>query len=365
MKAALLADGAWINEEANTFRYLAVGLTDEQVHVVPVTPVGVERPRLSLITERVFYRSPKVNWWRRAPRRLAEQLRERQVDLVHAMDGSIYPLARVLGSQLGVPVVCSCWSSAELIRIGSQGHDVSTVFILPTPALARRARELLGERTTIEQVHPGVLGVSDEPAEPLTDPAEALCCLVIGDGKVDVDYLALLRGVTMVRSRMPQLQLLLYAMGGDHHRLWQAASRLDLLGHVSLVDSAPQTRQLLVQADALMVPQPLGAVRTVVLEAMATKRPVIAATDPALDYLLEGKTARLLAEPTADRWADYLAQLVEMPRAFRSLGQSAAEYVTGHHQASACVGRILDIYRQGTGEPLPFENPDESASGES
>ena len=366
MKAALLADGLWINEEASTVRFYAVGLTDEQVRVVPVTPIGCQRPRLSLITERLYFRSSKVSWWRRTPRRLAEQLRELEVDLLHAMDGSIYPLARMLGAALEVPVICSCWSTAELARIALAGHDVSTVFVLPTPALAQRGRELLGEKTTIELVRPGVLGGSEEVAEPLADPESALCCLVIGDGKVDVDYLSLLRGVTMVRSRLPQLQLLLYAMGGDHHRLWQAASKLDLLGHVNLVDSAPQTRQLLVQADVLMVPQPLGAVRTVVLEAMAAKRPVIAAVDPMLDYLLEGKTARLIAEATADRWAEHFDQLVSMPRAFRSLGQSAAAYVKEHHQASRCVEQLLKIYRQATGEPLQFATPpDESDESES
>ncbi len=360
----MLADGDWINEEANIVRFSAVGLSDEQVQVVPVTPVGCERPQLSLITERVHFASPRVNWWRRTPRRLANQMRKMDIDLVHAMHGGIYPLALYVASALGLPVVCSCWSSAELLKIAAQGHDVSTVFVLPTPPLMQRARQLLGDRTTLELVRPGVLGTSEEIAEPLVDPEVSLCCLVVGDGRADVDYTALLRGVSLVRTRMPQLQLLLYTLERDHHRVWQAALKLNLLNHVNLVDSSPQTRELLVQSDVVLVPQPLGAVRTVVLEAMAARRPVLASADPMLDYLLEGKTARLIAEATADRWADHFGQLVSMPRAFRSLGQSAEAYVKQHHQASHCVEQLIEIYRQASGEPLPFDATPGNASEE-
>lgn len=355
MKVALLSGNAWITEEANMVRYLAVGLIDEQVRLVPVTPFGCARPTLSSITERVHYGSARVTWWRRTPGRVAHTLRGAEVELLHALDPSVYPLAAYLSRQIGIPLICSCWSASDVVSIARARPDAATVFLLPSEPLALRARQLLGERTTIELVRPGVMSPGSQATEALAEPAEALCCLMVSDGRVDVDCMALLRGVTMVRSRLPHIQIMLYAMGGQYQRLWQAAGKLDLLGHISLVDAEPETRELLVQADAVLVPQPLGAVRTIVLEAMAAQRPVIAAADGMVDHLLEGRTARLIAEPTADRWADYLQQLASMPRAFRSLGQAAAAHVKQQYAVSASVERHVKVYRQVTGEPLAFE----------
>src|SRR5687768_514810 len=108
MNVALLADTAWLDEELNWFQHLVVGLLDERVRVVEVTPQELAREASSLFTERVAWsesRWAEVNRWRLA--RLDEPLEAAGVHLIHALDSRLWRGAAALGEEMSVPVVFS------------------------------------------------------------------------------------------------------------------------------------------------------------------------------------------------------------------------------------------------------------------
>ncbi|MEX2672371.1 MAG: glycosyltransferase family 4 protein [Phycisphaeraceae bacterium] len=359
MKAALLADRSWLMGELATLRRLVVGLVDDQVRVVRVVPedIGVAQDdALAITSTELHYRWSPWRWIRDwALRQLRENLREAEVDVLHVLDGSLCAAGMQLGQQLNIPVICSVWSQQEIDQLPMPPADVTLAIAAPTRALTERCRRRLsGSGAVVEYIPAGVYRSTSEQSPPLADPSQTLSCVVAGDGRLDAMYAGLLEAMAEVRDQLAHAVYFLHSVSSDQHRLWQMAERLKLLDQVSLVPHEPGSRQLLVQADVVIQPQPLGQVRTLVLEAMAAGRPVIATLDPMLDYLIDQRTAKLLQEPTADDWTSVLKALVEQPAAFVELGQTAREYVGQHHSAGRYVEHTLTLYRRLAAKPLPF-----------
>lgn len=361
MKAALVADRSWLLAEPATLRRLVVGLVDEQVRVVRVVPEDLgpaDEDALAITSIEMRYRWSSWRWARdRALRQLRDSLREAEIDVLHVLDGSLIVPGLTLASQLGVPLIASVWSQTEIDQLPTPPGDVSLVIVVPTQSLAERAnRRLHGTAAQVEHIPAGVYrSAADAMPAPLADPGQALSCVVAGDGRLDPAYDALLHAIAEVKPRLGHAVYFFHSIASDQHRLWQLAQRLDLLEQVSLVPPEPGVRQLLVQADVIVQPQPLGRVRTLVVEAMAAGRPVIAAADPLLDYLIDHQTARLLHEPTAAEWAAVLVDLVEHPADYVALGQRARDYVGQHHSAGRSVEQMLALYHRLTPRPLPFK----------
>jgi hypothetical protein len=355
MKVALLADPLWLAHEATLFRHLVVGLTDENVRVVSVVPRGPLGRQLSLVGERVDYDPGPWHWMRQVRvRMLRGQLAPLEVDLINALDGSLLPAARWLAEALDVPLVVNCWSRPEVQTAERLNPDGQPIAVLtPTEGLAELVKPPASGVTT-RLVRPGVMR-GEAPAEaPLAAPAESLNCVLFCDGRPDPPTLALLDGLVQVRSQLPQLQLFIYTVLGDAHRLWKEAAKRQLLGQVNLVGAEPGSQRLLIRADAVLLPQRMGLVRTLLLSMMGAGRPVIARSDPLLDYLIDDRTARLLSQPTADDWAKQLTAMVENPAPLQQLGQSARHYVQQHHGAAAFVAGMARAYEDLVAEPLPF-----------
>lgn len=360
MKVALLADADWLEYEAATLRRMIVGLAGESVRLVPVMPAVDSRRYLPIPADCVTYPRSKYSWWKRwLLHRVRERLAELEIDVIHALEADSAEAALRLGAQLKLPTLCTCWTAAglqRLTRAQSLGHDQPIVYTLPTEALMERATAALGNAATLELVRPGVLVDEAVIHPPMQDPTQSLCAMVICDGQMDDAMASLLRALSMAKSNLPHMQVFLYTLGNGSRKLWQAVSRLGLLSQVTLVRSGPGVRELVIQADVVLQPQAMGAVRCVLLEAMAAGRPVIAAPDPVLDWLSDPRTACLLSSQKATAWTDLLNRLVAEPQTFRQLGETAHAYVAQHHSASAFNQKWLDLYTRLTAEALPFQS---------
>ncbi len=338
-----------------------VGLADETVRAVPVLPTGGLAADLPLVREQLDYREsrwPMATAWRL--RRLGPALKSREPDIVHAVDGEHASAAGVLARAAGAALVVSCWSQTQLQAALSAAGSVqsggsSAAVTCATQPLEDAAGRLAGSEERVRLVRPGVIRAARSVAPPLGDPAQALCCVMISSGQADPAATALLEGMAAVAGDLPQLQLFIYTVDGDGRALWSAAMRLGLLDRVVLVSPDSSSQNLLVQCDAVLTPQPLGVVRTLVLNAMAAGRPVIGPADPIAEYLHHGRTAHLLDRSTAPAWSATFRSLVEQPETLRQLGIHAQQYVGEHYSASGFVGRMLELYRGLLAQPLAFE----------
>jgi glycosyltransferase involved in cell wall biosynthesis len=151
----------------------------------------------------------------------------------------------------------------------------------------------------------------------------------------------------------------------EAHRLLGEAPRLVLAGRTSHdwslqspveaeftgVLDAPEVKKLMASASVVVVPSIVpDSCPTVVLEAMAAGRPVVAsATGGIVDLVVDGETGLLVPPGDAVALAKALASVVSDPARARRMGQAAVERVT-RFTSSAVVARIEAVYERVAGD---------------
>ncbi len=360
MHAALMANTAWLDDELTTFQQLTVGLIDEQVRLTRVVPSSVGGFGLSdspMLGRKLTWGESKFAALdQRRLVRLCETLEAEGVDLIHALHGDLWQAASVMGEQLDVPVIYNASSSDDVhhaARLLRHINPTRSVFAATTEPIAVELRQRTQNLLRVETILPGV-HVSSDPAVNLRTPGEAPCIAVCGDGVMDEEYQILMEGIRLVIDDQPQVQFFFDGQRTDQHQVWKAARKLELLSNLSLVPRRLGHREMLLMADAIVHPQAMQRSRAVTLLAMAHAVPVLALTDPYLDYLVPDHTAWVLDEPTPQGWAELLTRLVLDPDAATDLGLRARAWVYEERLASDQIERVLTLYRSATGAPLPF-----------
>lgn len=357
MHVAIISDTAWLDEELPQFKVLVVGLIDEQVRVAQVVPDQLDITEVSAFGEQVTWTESDYSWLRQYRLlRLAPQLKRLGVDIIHAVDGRLWPGALRLARELGAPLVCAASAANELESAATlirRAGDQRIAFTAATAPLGEALSQKVGHIAAIEVVTPG-LHTPGEIAKP--DPQRsALCAVVTGSGHMDDDYKALLQAMSRIIKAHPDAQFFFDAQQSDQHTVWRAARKMNLLSNLSLVPRKLGHHELLLRADVLLQPQPLGQARGLTLQAMARGIPVIARADPWLDYLHHDQSAWVIDDVNADKWFNRIHDVIEHPDAARRLGASARQYIADHHRVVQQLDSLLTLYRQITGEAYKFE----------
>ncbi|MFW5681470.1 MAG: hypothetical protein ACOC1G_00550 [Phycisphaeraceae bacterium] len=355
MRAALLANTGWLDEELPLYKDLVVGLIDEQVGVTQVLPAG-EGERLASSFGRLvtWPESPWRVWNRFRLGRLAQRMDPESIDVVHALDGRTWDAALAWSERLGVPALLSAWSIHDVETARRLRHRLDpqqAVLAATTQPIQRLIEQQVPEAVTVAFTPVGVHVAS----APETDgDHRAMSLVVTGNGRLDDFCEPLYEGLREVVEKAPDTQVFIDTMGFDQRQLWRHVERSGLLSNVSFVPRRIGHREVLLRADAFVQPQPLGRARGLLLQAMAHGRPIMAQHDPALDFLIDGVTARVVRSLSAIAWGDRLLHWASQPEDRQQLGESARRWVAEHRLASTFVGSVLDLYRRMVGESLPF-----------
>src|SRR5699024_77796 len=128
-------------------------------------------------------------------------------------------------------------------------------------------------------------------------------------------------------NKYPGSQFFFDGNNREQYNIWREAEKMDLLGCLSLVPDNLESHQILLQADMLIHPQPLGKVQNLTIAAMANGLPIIAHKDQWLDYLIDGQTAMVLDSPTSKDWTKAIANLCDNPQAAAQLGHNARQWI--------------------------------------
>lgn len=146
--------------------------------------------------------------------------------------------------------------------------------------------------------------------------------------------------VSELVRRGHHVRLVIAGDGPQRKRLsWQAQGLpVTFLGHVR---GADQVAGLLATADVVLAPGPVETFGLAALEALASGTPVVANASSALSELLEDG-AGLLAEGTADAFADAVQEILRRPAADRRV---VAPRRGEQYDWAATVSGFLEVHR--------------------
>lgn len=166
---------------------------------------------------------------------------------------------------------------------------------------------------------------------------------------------AALEGVASLAPKHPGLMVFADEGAARQSGAWAVVQRLRLADRFTLAPDMEARRELTLRGDILLLPESRGEHRSLTLDAMAAGMLVIAADDPLVSVLSDGRTARLVRRPALELWREALTWALEEPNAARALAASGREHVRLHCRASSHVAAVVGAYEWMTsGESIPF-----------
>ncbi len=360
MQVTLLANAGWLDEELTGFRYLTVGLIDEQVRVAQVVPESLPAEDAIPFGERVTWADSNWAWLRR--RRLLAltgDLDKIEPDVIHIMHHTLWEGGLALAEELEAAAVLQVSSEEDVRqapRITMKVDATRVAFSVTTQPLTQALTERVASAFTVRTIKPGVRGASaPSRAHPTTPDVEPpLCAIISGQPRFDASYDSLFVAMKRLIADHPEAQFFLDAPTEADPALWQAARKHGILANLSMVPHRLGHRELELAADVIIHPQAMRRSRSLTLQAMAHGVPIIAQADPWLDYLIDDQTAWLINAPSATRWEEMLRHLIVAPDQGEALGSRAREWVGKHHLASQQVEQTIELYRGLTAEAIRF-----------
>jgi len=353
---ALLVDDERLGSELAVINRLCVGLMAEGIRLTRILPdsershaLTEEEARVGL-ARRLEIPLSVMPWARRnRARKLAEMIGTPEPDVILASGTAAWPLALDLGDELEKPAVLEIWSAAHLAHVPAPANAPSLGgFIVPTRAFAA-ALEHRVDPALVAMIPPGV-ALPQVQRQALDDPEKSAAIVILGSGRDLAAYKQVLGALPAVLERHPRTEIFMELRGPHEGAIWRMARELDLLSHLTALDDAARLRPLVTRADLLLVPERLGEMRTLILEAMAWSIPIVAAADPWLEMLAAG-SAWLIEEESPDPWRVTLAALLDDPATARALGARGRAKVAQSHRSSDHVQRLIEtLHRASRGE---------------
>ena len=334
---------------------LAIGLMDEMVDVVALCPQQADVRELPNPPVDVLpYGRPP--WWSFRDRtldRLADQLRRRKVQLVHALEVSVADLARDLAALLEVPYLVNSFTlQAGGWQVRAE-HGAWSVLaasdIIRQDLLDRRVS---GEAQT-RLVRPGIYQVRNPTC--FIYPQHHV--VIAAGGRLDdfVAFDAVLRTFAEIRKRKYDSIFFIIGNGRNERLIRDQARKLGLLHDLTFVDrpSGTQLAGIFKAADLYISPVVERDIDINSLLAMAAGVPVLACGSGASDFLVQDDTALFFRQGDTAQLTETLCRLLDDHAAASAIAAAALDHLRARHSPTHMIGRYAEIYRQAAEGAIP------------
>lgn len=357
MRVVIITDRLFAAREQPLLARLEIGLVDEGVRVVHCVPqdrlgheaVGLHSPvigyadrglpftrtirarQLLLSVANAFTIDPEQRGW---------------LDVVHCFGGSAIPLAVELAKLTDASLAFDLWRPGVIRRLKSLFTPAPSdlqppILLAPDLAVRRAARKAIPSATV--ELTPWGVHARRQQRPPIT-PDRPVAVAVLASGHDRASLRAFCDGVARLPAGLPEVHLFINDDVAHTSSLVRHINKLGLTERMTLVPDMENRREPVLLADVLVQPEALGEHHTLTLDAMAVGIPVIALADPLVEYLVDDKTARLVASPTPDLWTLALTAILSDADAREKLVDSAYEYAKKERPTSNYIAAVLRAY---------------------
>jgi colanic acid/amylovoran biosynthesis glycosyltransferase len=301
--------------------------------------------------------------------RLDTAIAEEKVDLLHAHFGveGLYALPFAL--RHGLPLITTFWgfdatmSRRELLLSGKPAwvryalfadrlRRRGTLFIAVSEFLRSRLIQsgFPPERTIVHYN-----GVDLTAFAPAQHDSDDLTILSVGRlvEKKGIEYL--IKAFALVAAQMPEVRLEIAGEGPLRRSLERLTSECGLAARVSFRGSLPHRAVATLMQSSSVVCQPsvtaadgdAEGLPTVVLEAAATARPLVATRHSGIpEIIVDGKTGFLVAERDVEALADRLLSLLGNVELRKRMGEAGRKRIEEKFDLRKQAKRLEEIYSE-------------------
>lgn len=321
--------------------------------------VDTDPAKLGAMTQDMF--AGESGPYRREMRKLVQVLRAIRPEIVHLTNSMLASMAWPVGSELGIPVVCSLQGEGDFLNGLPEPHRAACYewlgrharhidrFVAPCDDQARAMAPLLGSAARrVDTVLPGISVEGFKPGKRRTDGRFVVGFLArISPEK---GLLLLAEAVERLQSAHPDREIRLHVAG------WRAEATMEyvesLKARFGFEDFGYITRgdklEFLAGLDAFSVPTSYGASKGLyVLEALAAGVPVVQPRIGAFPELVAATGGGYLCEPGDSRdLAAQLGRLLRDPEGARRTGAEGRRAVLERFDAERMAAETAAVYER-------------------
>jgi len=304
----------------------------------------------------VVSRLATARWPLLMPRALVEQVRAFEPDLLHFFGRPLAAWAASLAARTGKPYVLTIATFPEpgqRVKVPGDWRRGSLM------AVSEELREELVNRAHIPKdaiavIPVGIAFEEYQRYQAAGDPALVPVVGTVGPLTPERGCEYFVRAAKEVLERGHSAQFLVAGDGPELPRLRRLIRELGIGKSVTIAEAVPDYRAVLAMLDICVIPTVRECLGLDVLEAMACRRPVVAAgAGPACSLIREGETGLLAPKKDPAAIAEQVVRLLQEPPLASKLVEAAYRMVRDHYSVQATTERLLDFYAKCLGKATP------------
>ena len=352
MHIALVVDPERLLSDAAPVQRLAVALAGEGIRVLRILPPSRDEAPLSqLIPVASFDFDSSILFRPSRLGALSSSLEDAKPDVFVSFGPRAFDAAAELADDLDAGLVAMISTEDELDVTPLKRHnDRIDVVCVPTAPIAVRAGRLVGDR------HVSVLPLGVQlPVDRRAATASPQSLAIAGTGRDEGAYRAVFAAIADVMPALPDLQVAIELPPGHDPKLWRLAREMGIQPVLNGVSRLESVRPLALACGVMVLPEAIHGVRSIVLEAMALGRTLVAMDDPYADHLIDGVTAMVAKERDAREWTALLTKALLQPAAAAGVGEEAAVRTAARFGSARCADQLAEACESVVrGPSIPF-----------
>lgn len=293
---------------------------------------------------------PRLNqriWGWRALRRLEAEA-EIAPALVHSQRLGLEMTGERLADSLDVPHLLTVHNSLTKGGTRIATHEEPAAVIAVSPSVQRDLLAASLAHDSIVHLIPSGVDVPDIPRIPAVRshekiPVVGTACLL--EKNKGVVYF--LMAAELILSSGHDVEFVVAGRGPEEETLRLIAQRLDIANRVTFAPHVTSFTQVIETFDVFVLPSVEQGLGTIMLEAMALGKPVVATRVGGVsDFVADGEHALLVEKENHVTLADKIELLLDFPDKARKLSLSGQELVRRQFSTERMVSQTAELYRE-------------------
>lgn len=298
------------------------------------------------VTEVAYLGVPLMGWV--VKQLLLRELAEQPPDIVHVQQRTALPFGQWLARELDRPLVVSVHDylgPRETLPLDLQ--TARRVIAVSESVRTELLERMPGIEHLLTVIHSGVEAPPDETLrEPFSQPHTPVVGTA-GPLEAAKGLHFFLRAIPLVLAAHRPVEFLVAGAGPEEYQLRRLADDLGVTEFITFVPNVFDLSTSLTAMDIYCLPSLKQGLGTIMLEAMARAKPVIASrVGGVYGVIADGETGLLVPPSDSEALASKIVELLRDPERARAIGQAARRRVAAEYPVSRMIEQMVGVYRE-------------------